>query len=382
MKLVILTEIISPYRIPVFNALARQKDIQLHVVFLADTDPTQREWMVYKSEIQFSYQVLPSWRRRYWKRNILLNRGLISALEQIAPEVILCGGYNYIASWQAMAWARKRHVPFLAWMESTANDKRGRHALVEFLKRRFISNCSAFVVPGKSSTAYVRDFNVPLENIFVAPNAVDIDFFSRRAEQSRREAISHRQRFQLPNRFFLYVGRLVEEKGVFDLLAAYGNLAQELRSEIGMVFVGNGRAKSALTAQAARMGCAMVKFAGFVQKEELPCYYALAEACILPTYTDTWGLVVNEAMACGLPVIVTSAAGCAQDLVEENWNGLLVRSRRPDELAAALEMIANNPELRWSMGQRSRERIMQYSPQSCAGGIAEAALSFGAPCHA
>jgi glycosyltransferase involved in cell wall biosynthesis len=149
-----------------------------------------------------------------------------------------------------------------------------------------------------------------------------------------------------------------------------------------MVFVGNGRAKSALTTQAGKLGCGVVKFAGFVQKEELPCYYALAEACILPTYTDTWGLVVNEAMACGLPVIVTNAAGCAQDLVEENWNGLLVRSQHPDELAAALEIIAYNPEIRWTMGQRSRERIMRYSPQSCAGGIAEAALSFGAPCHA
>jgi glycosyltransferase involved in cell wall biosynthesis len=382
MKLVILTEIISPYRIPVFNALARQKDIQLHVVFLADTDPTQREWLVYKGEIQFSYQVLPSWRRRYWERNILLNRGLIGALEQIAPEVILCGGYNYIASWQAMAWARKRHVPFLAWVESTANEKRGRHALVEFLKRKFIANCSAFVVPGKSSTEYVRDFNIPPKNIFVAPNAVDIDFFSRSAEQARAEAVSHRQRLRLPQRFFLYVGRLVEEKGVFDLLAAYGGLAQELRSEIGMVFVGNGRAKSALTAQAAKIGCGTVRFAGFAQREDLPYYYALAEACILPTYTDPWGLVVNEAMACGLPVIVTDAAGCARDLVEEKWNGLLVRSQHPDELTAALEMIANNPEMRCAMGQRSRERIMQYSPQSCAGGIAEAALSFGAPCHA
>lgn len=382
MKLVILTEIISPYRIPVFNALAKERDIQLHVVFLADTDPTQREWLVYKSEIQFSYQVLPSWRRRYWERNILLNRGLVAALEQIAPEVILCGGYNYIASWQAMAWARKRHVPFLAWVESTANDMRGRYALVELLKRKFIANCSAFVVPGKSSTEYVRDFNVPLENIFVAPNAVDIEFFSRSAEQARREAISHRQLLQLPDRFFLYVGRLVEEKGVFDLLAAYGNLSQDLRNKIGMIFVGNGRAKPALTAQAAKLGSGIVRFTGFVQREELPHYYALAEACILPTYTDPWGLVVNEAMACGLPVIVTDAAGCARDLVKEKWNGLLVRSRQPDELAAALEMIANNPEMRCYMGQRSRERIMQYSPQSCAGGIAEAALAFGAPCHA
>ena len=68
----------------------------------------------------------------------------------------------------------------------------------------------------------------------------------------------------------------------------------------------------------------MIRFAGFAQREQLAIYYALAEMLILPTYTDTWGLVVNEAMACGLPVIVSRAAGCAADLVTENWNGLLV----------------------------------------------------------
>src|SRR5580704_11994766 len=98
-RMVILTEIIAPYRIPVFNALARHEGIDLHVIFLAETDPALRDWRVYKNEIQFSYQVLPSWRQKLGGYNLLLNRGLKAALQKAAPNVVLCGGYNYLASW-------------------------------------------------------------------------------------------------------------------------------------------------------------------------------------------------------------------------------------------------------------------------------------------
>jgi len=94
MKLVILTEIIAPYRIPVFNALARREEIDLHVIFLAESDPKLRGCLVYKDEIRFSYQVLPSWRRKFAGHNLLLNRGLKSGLQWAAPDAILCGGYN------------------------------------------------------------------------------------------------------------------------------------------------------------------------------------------------------------------------------------------------------------------------------------------------
>ena len=100
-KLVILTEIIAPYRIPVFNALAHRPEIDLHVVFLSENDPSLRQWRIYKDEIRFQYEVLPSWRQRLGRYNILLNRGVQSTLNRIKPEVILCGGYNYLASWTA-----------------------------------------------------------------------------------------------------------------------------------------------------------------------------------------------------------------------------------------------------------------------------------------
>jgi hypothetical protein len=129
-RLVILTEIISPYRIPLFNALAQHAEVDLHVVFLAETDVNLRQWQIYKEEIRFSYQVLPSWRRRVGRYNALLNRGVGRALGKAAPDVILCGGYNYVASWQALFWARMHNVPFFLWSESNVQDLRRGHALV------------------------------------------------------------------------------------------------------------------------------------------------------------------------------------------------------------------------------------------------------------
>ena len=104
-RVAIITEIIAPYRIPVFNALAQRKGIDLHVIFLSENDPSLRQWRVYKKDIHFEYEVLPSWRCHVGRHNLLLNRGMLAALNRVSPDVILCGGYNYPASWQAALWA-------------------------------------------------------------------------------------------------------------------------------------------------------------------------------------------------------------------------------------------------------------------------------------
>jgi len=373
-RVVIITEIISPYRIPVFNALARHQEIDLHVIFMAENDPTERQWLVYKDEIRFSYEVLSSWRRRVGRHSFLLNWGAETALQQAAPDFIVCGGYNYVSSWQSMRWARRNHIPFILWAESTIRDLRSGHALIEFLKTRFLRGCDAFVVPGKSSIDYLRSYGVPEEMILTAPNAVDTRFFSQRAEVICRNATAHRQALGLPARFFLFVGRLVPEKGIFDLLHAYGALAPEVRKEMGLVFVGDGAARSALHQRAAAISPGAIHFAGFRQREHLATYYALADVLVFPTHTDTWGLVVNEAMACGLPVISSSAAGCVADLIKSGWNGRVVSGGDIGQLASAMDELGRNPDLRLLMGQRSRQRIAQYSPEAWAAGMAQVAF--------
>ena len=376
-RVAILTEIISPYRIPVFNALGKREGIELKVIFLSETDPTQRQWRVYKDEIRFSYEVLPSWRFRSGRSHLLLNAGLSAPLKKFSPEAIICGGYNYIASWQALMWARRRGVRFILWSESNAQDARGHRKPVEFLKAYFRKRCDGSVVPGKSAFEYLRLLGCPAGRIFTAPNAVDNDFFATRAEIARCHPAAFREKFGLPRRFILFVGRLIPEKGVFDLLDAYAKLESGLRSEVGLVFAGDGVSREELAQQAKRISPGTVCFPGFAQREDLAGLYALAETLVLPTHSDPWGLVVNEAMACGLPIIVSSVAGCSADLVEEGWNGYVVPPRASEKLSMAIDSLVRQPELKRQMSARSLERIRNYSPEACADGLAAAAISAG-----
>lgn len=376
-RLVILTEIISPYRIPLFNALMQEEGIDPYVVFLAETDPGLRQWRVYKEEIRFSYCVLPSWRRRIGRYNVLLNRGLNHALRSAGPDVILCGGYNYVASWQALAWAKVHHVPFFLWSESVVEDHRSGHAMVEFLKNRFLRRCDGFVVPGTSAREYLLGQGIDADAIFTAPNAVDNEFFLHAAAAARQNSFSKRSELSLPERYFLFVGRLVREKGVLDLLAAYAKLDADTRRKVGLVFVGEGKARHELEAEARSISPGAVRFAGFVHREQLADYYGLAEALILPTLTDTWGLVVNEAMACSLPAVVSRVAGCAADLIREHWNGVLVSAGDAAELSETMGSLASQPALLANMGAHSREHIQQYSPEAWSAGLARAVESAG-----
>jgi glycosyltransferase involved in cell wall biosynthesis len=370
-RLVILTEIISPYRIPLFNALATHADVDLHVIFLAETDPGLRQWQIYKEEIRFSYQILPSWRKRIGRYNVLLNRGVGRALAAAAPDVILCGGYSYVASWQSLIWARSHQVPFFLWSESNLQDQRRGLALVEFLKAEFLRKCTGFVVPGPAAQEYLcAGKKIREDIIFTAPNAVDNELFATASAAARRDATAARREFHLPERYFLFVGRLVREKGVFELLSAYAKLEESMRRQVGLVFVGDGSSRQRLQEQASTISPGSIRFAGFAQREQLAAYYALAEMLILPTYTDTWGLVVNEAMACGLPVILSRAAGCAVDLIREDWNGLLVPPEDVSSLTFAMRSIASQPDLRAIMGPNSAQHISHYSPMAWASGIA------------
>ena len=371
-RLALLTEIIAPYRIPVFNALAARDDIDLHVIFLSENDPSLRQWPVYKNEIRFSYEVLPAWRRRVGKYNLLVNRGVGAALRRFRPNAVLCGGYNYLASWQAAWWAKSQKLPLLLWSESTANDHRRGRLEVEFLKFRFIRLCKAFVAAGKSSRDYLIAMGASPERVFVAPNAVDVEFYAAAARSARQDAAAVRARHGLPSRYFLCAGRLVPEKGIFDLLAAYAKLEADERSQIGLVFAGDGASRSQLEERAAAINPGCVRFRGFVHREELAELYALAEALVFPTHSDPWGLVVNEAMACGLPIIASELAGCVPDLVANAENGFIVPSGSVEELARAMRTLLSNPALARELGASSALRIQAFTPEACADGFSRA----------
>jgi glycosyltransferase involved in cell wall biosynthesis len=176
----------------------------------------------------------------------------------------------------------------------------------------------------------------------------------------------------LPKRYLLYVGRLVKEKGVFDVLESYANLTETLRQEVALVFAGSGPESSQLADRSSRICPGTVRFLDFVHREDLAAIYGLADALVLPTHSDPWGLVVNEAMACGLPIVTTHVAGCALDLVQHGLNGHLVDPGDVSGLCLAMAKLAESALLRTEMGEASRQRIQEYSPDNWAQGIVKA----------
>jgi glycosyltransferase involved in cell wall biosynthesis len=379
-RLVILTEIIAPYRIPVFNALAARSEVELHVMFLTETDPSLRQWQIYRDEIRFSYEVLKSYRRRMGPLNVLVTRGVRAALRSCNPNVVLAGGYNYLATWQAQRWARRRQVPFLLWSESNTTDARRNLSWVESAKRLFIRGCQGYVVPGTSAAAYLETFGVKRDKIFVAANAVDVERFSKAAEEARRDP-ERRTRLQLPPRYLLFVGRFVRAKGIFDLLDAYATLPEELRGTVALVLAGDGEEREELVRRSRQIEPGKVVFPGFIQRDELAAYYALAEGLVFPTHSDTWGLVVNEAMACGLPVIVSRAAGAVADMVRDGENGYVVAAREPQELSQAMCRLLNKNGSREQMSGRSLEMNSRFTPQAWADGVIRAVAECGGKAH-
>jgi glycosyltransferase involved in cell wall biosynthesis len=204
---------------------------------------------------------------------------------------------------------------------------------------------------------------------------VDNNFFTREAARARAQASELRRDLGLPDRYFLYAGRLVPGKGVFDLLAAYAALDLALRQRIALVFVGDGSAEAALKSRTTQICPGTIQFTGFAQREQLAAYYALAETLIFPTHSDPWGLVVNEAMACGLPVVTTIAAGCTPDLVRDGWNGYVLPVAATAKLSEAMSRFARDLQLAPLMGARSAQHIERNSPQACAAGFAQAAAA-------
>jgi glycosyltransferase involved in cell wall biosynthesis len=248
---------------------------------------------------------------------------------------------------------------------------------VEAAKKRFIHSCQGYVVPGTSAAAYLQTFEVARDRIFVAPNAVDTERFSNGAAQSLRNP-DLRQSLGLPPRYLLYVGRFVRAKGVLDLLAAYATLPEDIRREVGLVLAGGGEELDELVRRSCQIQPGVVVFPGFLQRDQLPALYAFAEALVFPTHSDPWGLVVNEAIACGLPVIASDVAGCVADLVRDGENGRVVRRGNPQALSQAMQQLLNDRELRSQMSHCSLEISARFTPRAWAEGVVRAtAGSFG-----
>ena len=205
--------------------------------------------------------------------------------------------------------------------------------------------------------------------IWLGYDAVDNAFLGEHADAAKADAQALRRRYNLPGRYFLASARFIEKKNLITLIRAYGLYRSKLEGKqsatnCGLVLLGDGPLRQSLEAEVAAIGFGdEIKMPGFQQYEHLPVYYGLADVFVLPSATEQWGLVVNEAMASGLPVLVSTRCGCAPDLVEEGHNGYTFDPFDVSNLADLMVKVADEAYDRRAMGDASRKIIAGWSPE-------------------
>jgi glycosyltransferase involved in cell wall biosynthesis len=367
MRILIVTEIPAPFRIPLFNALAAVPDVELHVCFLAEHDP-RRSYRVHRDEFAFEHVVIPGRSLRRDGRWIVLSRGVLRLLRRVDPDVVVIGGWNQPAFWQVLSTTRLMRVPSLLWVESTGRDARVRGPLASGARSVALRLSSGFLVPGRASRQYLQELGVAEERIVTAPNAVDLRSFEDRVKAARHDLGELRRSLLLDGLVFLYAGRLDPEKGLDILIEAMRDVPATA------VLIGSGSLEAKLRA----LGGDRIRFIGQLDRDDLPPWYAAADAFVLPSRSEPWGMVLNEAAAAGLPIVATTAVGAAYDLVEPGVNGFRVPVDDVAALAEALRRLAADPELRRTAGERSRELANGFTPDAWAAGVSGFARQLGA----
>lgn len=288
-------------------------------------------------------------------------------------DAVLVNGWNLLCYWQAVLAARSRHLPVMVRGDSHLLTPRSRFR--RGIKRlgypRLLSAFDAFLSVGCRNTEYLIAYGVSPERIFRVPHCVDNDFFrmSLTSLASDISALRHQHCIPEDATVFLFVGKFLPGKRPLDVLNALDRLKQSYPHVWGL-FIGAGPLEKDLRAHAAAHGTPG-SFGGFLNQRQIGAAYALSDILVLPGQ-ETWGLVVNEAMACGKPAIVSDAVGCAPDLIIEGETGFTYHEGDVEQLAECMGRLVGNPPLRGHMARHAEAHISCFSLDAACKGVVRA----------
>ena len=362
-KYLILHNLVSPYKTLMFNALWDLTD-EFMVLNIAETENC-REWDVEKDGARFPMEIM-------FKGNVEDVEPLravartFSRLNYFNPEVVMVYGYAYPSYWTAWIWCLLRRRRLAVLVESQYCDK-PRHVVKEFVKRLFIAGCDVAFGAGTMHRNYLVGLGMKAEKVFIVNGVggVDNTYFGRILEDFKSNA-ELRAGLGIPEHNFLFVGRFSPEKNIMTLLKAYRALRQRTGEDWGLILVGNGPQLDEISAFIGEYNLSDVFMPGFRQKEELVRFYGAADVLILPSLSEPWGLVVDEALTCGMPVIVSNKCGSAPDLVKEGENGFTFDPQDVEGLTEIMSRFALGEVNIEKMGAASREIIESFTPQNAA----------------
>jgi 1,2-diacylglycerol 3-alpha-glucosyltransferase len=301
-----------------------------------------------------------------------IGKAVINALNAERPDVVVCPGWHYAESLAAARWCRRNRKIAILMSESGRHDSQ-RWWWRELIKRLRLRLFDAALVGGSVHAAYLVELGMSHDRIAFGHNVVDNVHFARGAEYAHSHASQIRRELGLPERYILASGRFVPDKNFSHLLQTYRRYQEENDDPLPLVICGDGLLQADLHALADTLYISQsIHWPGFVQYEVLPYYYGLADYFVIPSMIEPWGLVVNEAMASGLPILVSNRCGCAPDLVQEGVNGFTFDPTDVHQLAALLARMGELEGELPQLGQASRQIISHWGPDRFAQGLWQA----------
>ncbi len=358
----ILFDRLGPYHWARLQAAAH-----LFRVVAVETSATTREYQWERIDEPRGFDKVTLFDNRSDSRSFkraLLRQKMATALGEVDPAVVMIPGWGTPASLIALEWCLRNQRPAVVMSESNASDEQ-RYALAESIKRIVVSLFSAGLAGGQLQREYLVTLGLPRHRVFTGYDVVDNDYFARSASEVRGQKEEVRKKYGLPQNYFLASARFVPKKNLPRLMegfAFYRNLAGP--NHWKLVLLGDGPLRPELVILRRKLELTNdVLLPGFIEHRQLPAYYALADAFVHASTTEQWGLVVNEAMATGLPVIVSNRCGCVPDLVAEGKNGFTFDPGSVKALGKLMvDMSRLSERRRDEMREESRRIVAGFTP--------------------
>jgi len=367
------------YQVPVFRELSRRQELDLTALFCQIPDATAQgdgfgvkfEWDVPLLD-GYRYEVL---------RNIAKRPSVTAYHGCDTPEIaarirrgdfdaIVVNGWVVKSCLQTLHACRRLGIPCI--VRGEANLLRPRPWWKHWLHRRLVRKFSAYVYIGQANREFYKRHGAADDRLFPSPYCVDnARFSSESKDQGRRVRPRQRWGIEEDRVCYLFSGKFEAKKHPLELLEAFST-AVDSCGNMHLLMVGDGALRPACQRFADERGLP-VTFTGFLNQSEIADAYVAADCLVLPSdHGETWGLVVNEAMACGRAAIVSDQVGCRQDLVIERRTGLSFPFGNWSELAGRLADLASDQCRLRRMGEAAAEQVAKYSPAAAADGIAQA----------
>lgn len=386
-KLAVISTHPIQYFAPIWKILASTSGVSVHVFYASDHSVRGAVDQQFGVPVKWDVPILDGYPHTFMAHSSLFERyfsffeldrtDVDEVLKKGNFDSVLIHAYDRHLHWRALRAARRNGIRVLLRAEATDSAGILRHPLKRMIRRRvlkrFYSGVDAFLSIGAGSTRHYLKHGVDESRIFFSPYCVDSQLF----EQQRSE-FSHMRRqtrydlgFGENDFVFMFSGKMIEKKNpllIGDALERMPHL-----DRIGLLTVGEGNLRAGFETMTKRSLGNRAAFVGFVNQSHLGKYYTAADALILPSsWGETWGLVVNEAMIFGLPVIVSDTVGCREDLVISGETGYIFHAGDSGALAKAMTQLAENRERAKSIGMAAAELVKRYSVEAATNGIVKA----------